>query len=175
MLDLMGVQIIEDHMPLLPRVVGKHRINKVQELHPTPTPVVTRPNQAGDGGSGFSEDCGLGYGVHHGGLASGDRLKHGHWVAAPSAWTSASLGSRGSVCERDLSSAAPAASDGRQHESSGNCWDNGVVERVFRSVKHEGLDDMAKGAVPGNGQSHGHRHIRKYSIRVTGYTPRWTT
>lgn len=26
----------------------------------------------------------------------------------------------------------------------GNCWDNAVVERVFRSVKHEGLDDTAK-------------------------------
>lgn len=25
----------------------------------------------------------------------------------------------------------------------GNCWDNAVVERVFRSVKHEGLDDTA--------------------------------
>ena len=26
----------------------------------------------------------------------------------------------------------------------GNCWDNAVVERVFRSVKHEGLDETAK-------------------------------
>ena len=26
----------------------------------------------------------------------------------------------------------------------GNCWDNAVVERVFRSVKHEGLDDTAQ-------------------------------
>jgi transposase InsO family protein len=26
----------------------------------------------------------------------------------------------------------------------GNCWDNAVVERVFRSLKHEGLDDTAK-------------------------------
>lgn len=26
----------------------------------------------------------------------------------------------------------------------GNCWDNAVVERVFRSVKHEGLGDTAK-------------------------------
>lgn len=26
----------------------------------------------------------------------------------------------------------------------GNCWDNAVVERVFRSVKHEGLDDTVK-------------------------------
>ena len=25
----------------------------------------------------------------------------------------------------------------------GNCWDNAVVERVFRSVKYEGLEDMA--------------------------------
>lgn len=25
-----------------------------------------------------------------------------------------------------------------------NCWDNAVVERVFRSVKHEGLDDTVK-------------------------------
>ena len=26
----------------------------------------------------------------------------------------------------------------------GNCWENAVVERVFRSVKHEGLDDTVK-------------------------------
>lgn len=26
----------------------------------------------------------------------------------------------------------------------GNCWDNAVVERVFRSVKHEGLDERVR-------------------------------
>lgn len=26
----------------------------------------------------------------------------------------------------------------------GNCWDNAVVERVFRSVKHEGLDEAVR-------------------------------
>ena len=26
----------------------------------------------------------------------------------------------------------------------GNCWDNAVVERVFRSVKHEGLEATAQ-------------------------------
>ena len=47
MLGLVGVQIIEDHMQLLAGVVGEHSIHEVQELHPTPTPVVPCPDQAG--------------------------------------------------------------------------------------------------------------------------------
>lgn len=30
----------------------------------------------------------------------------------------------------------------------GNCWDNAVVERVFRSVKHEGLDETVRKQAP---------------------------
>ncbi len=55
----------------------------------------------------------------------------------------------------------------------GNCWDNAVVERVFRSVKHEGLDDTAKKQLTRSKPRSS--TIWKCFIIVIGYTPRWAT